>query len=801
RRTLYNPFHKRDKPWDPYGVAKVDFSDLLLGVRLLELQIPIINCQTPDILGISPSSSGRLLGISGAVDGPVDQPLSSGHYIQENAMLKVKIQLAHPLNTPTSLLSKDYIAYSIECPFNRIIFIFDYQNVELLHNIRTLVMSFNARALGLDTMSQHAINTALAMYKLSIVQQCSLDLNVVTGFHVLDGEKHMFVLEGLADQAIDVLWETLPQPKQSDVRVLYNSDLCFSKRLYGSLDVDLCRVKLHEPLSVIVKQPLLYVRDMVFKPCYDALTKLHQITQMDRMRNVVKYDLFPTAEMVVVMSREFGVPYTEKDAAELKYSVSEENVEQDLPEPELSQLEVGRQDMPVDSHTPPWEQDASKDQKPKNFIEANINDVYMKSAARSLEREQHKQTYFSLDIDPAYNYSIQYLNSTELVKEQLRQYLKEQDPTARYAYNHEFLSGLFCPVNIDQENKNLEADSRARWKTEKGWTNPGKKAVRESYAHKNHPDSARVEELQEEWMENSLHTNIFKSPLDRDHYPWNDRKKDLELYCKPPPDFGNQAALSMYASEACVPEQCKAGRLENTEDWKSRVVTEDVRQYFHRLLPATEMTVKGFYSSNQLDRLKGLLKDPARKYGLRLSSNVNDIPALSVIGQPCLNKSANRTESLSRFEESGDTFCGLRPGDLPHSWTRDDNQVPCHNYEHDKFRQLKGHDFSASHKSRNPLSLRPILALRPEERDNSLFRRPFSASPYRRPLPPVNHRAQTAQSSNSQENFARIQEVASENVRVSENTALNVPAESVDDTCLESENKEEPFTQHVLATA
>jgi len=63
----------------------------------------------------------------------------------------------------------------------------------------------------------------------------------------------------------------------SDVTVLYHSNICFSDRLYGPLDVDLCRVKLHEPLSRIVMQPLLYVRDMVPKPCFEALTKLHEV--------------------------------------------------------------------------------------------------------------------------------------------------------------------------------------------------------------------------------------------------------------------------------------------------------------------------------------------------------------------------------------------------------------------------------------------------------------------------------------------------------------------------------------------
>jgi len=64
----------------------------------------------------------------------------------------------------------------------------------------------------------------------------------------------------------------------SELRILYNSDLSFSDRLYGPLDVDLCRVKLHEPLMSIIQQPLLYVRDMVPKPCFEALVRLNEVS-------------------------------------------------------------------------------------------------------------------------------------------------------------------------------------------------------------------------------------------------------------------------------------------------------------------------------------------------------------------------------------------------------------------------------------------------------------------------------------------------------------------------------------------
>lgn len=64
----------------------------------------------------------------------------------------------------------------------------------------------------------------------------------------------------------------------SALEILYNSELSFGERVYGPLDVDVCRIKLHEALAVIVQQPLLYVRDMVPKPCFDALVRLYQVS-------------------------------------------------------------------------------------------------------------------------------------------------------------------------------------------------------------------------------------------------------------------------------------------------------------------------------------------------------------------------------------------------------------------------------------------------------------------------------------------------------------------------------------------
>jgi hypothetical protein len=95
---------------------------------------------------------------------------------------------------------------------------------------------------------------------------------------LIDTKTHVFVLEGLKDSGVKIIYEEVPRTRnETGIDVIYNSSLGFSKRLYASLDVELLKIKLFEPLDEIVKKPLLYIRDMTPKTSFDALTKLQLV--------------------------------------------------------------------------------------------------------------------------------------------------------------------------------------------------------------------------------------------------------------------------------------------------------------------------------------------------------------------------------------------------------------------------------------------------------------------------------------------------------------------------------------------
>ena len=54
-----------------------------------------------------------------------------------------------------------------QCPFGRVIYIFEYRNAPFLRQLQSEITAVNADALELDTLPQHVIEAALSTYKLS----------------------------------------------------------------------------------------------------------------------------------------------------------------------------------------------------------------------------------------------------------------------------------------------------------------------------------------------------------------------------------------------------------------------------------------------------------------------------------------------------------------------------------------------------------------------------------------------------------------------------------------------------------
>ncbi|XP_030063806.1 uncharacterized protein CFAP92 [Microcaecilia unicolor] len=660
--TVHDPFTERGNLWDPYGVARVNLSDLLEGEKCLSITVPIHSCIIPDVTGNLPDKkSGNIMGVMGSVDGPQGSPLPMGHYLESDACLKIRVDLSVPLSS---------VLEAIECPFGRIIYIFENNNMPLLQDLMDEITEINASAFQLDSYPVHVIQKALVAFKLEDEQKESYYLDFITGFHIMDGQIHLFVLEGLKNKGIKRIWENLSTWNEDlNVKILYNSNLSFHQRLYKDLDAILFNVHLHQPLACIVKQPLLYIRDMVPPACFQALSRLHYICSAYKLKDVIREDLLPSAEMIALLSREFGIPLT-----------TEKFLSQDvLPSdpspltPQVKESSFQSVNLQLDNSSEDYVQLKKNMLVYENRIKINNDKAFQMK--KKIKPKINTIVDVPADGKPVHNYGFQTLNSSHLAMKLLRQKMAKE-PRRRFAYN-DYLSGTLDPVDLETELKACAAKSRSAWLTPQGFLYPGVKSSIESNQHPRKPHEARILDLTKKWKENILHGNIFKPMLNRGSWGWNQRHMDFDLYSKPPDIISVETSYSSHCTDDHLEDKCQKAEEREYMKWLDKIVVDDPRMTFYRCSIQGELTIKGAKASSQQKKLGGLLKDVPVKYSLR-----EPILALKPI------------PPLAVLEHTEDTTKAFGPGqDQLHSLKWNGNIIPRHNMEHKKYEKLRGSDF------------------------------------------------------------------------------------------------------------
>ncbi|XP_075039238.1 uncharacterized protein CFAP92 [Mixophyes fleayi] len=690
KRTVHNPFTERDRLWDPYGIAKINLSELVYGATYLNVCVPIHSCERPDPTGYnSDSKNGRIVGLIGSVDGPQDSPLPVGHYLDAQSHLKIRVDLSVPLSSE---------AETHECPFGRIVYIFDCKNKQLLHDVIVKITEINSRTLGLDPNPVNISLDALSRVGLSDDQKDDTILNILTGIHIMDGAIHLFILEGLKQGAIKELWETVPIRPAGDegkLEVLYNSEMAFHERLYKDLGVLVCHVHLREPLSSLLNQPLLYIRDMVPQLCFQALSRLDYICTAKKLRDIIHSNLLPSVEMIHLLSREFGVPsYLGDLLADTEDSFSKQLI---ITEKEDKRCHLHNTLDNFNGEYFQWKWGMSMRCKNKDYIQKNIGQVHQMSIKVIKPKVEYVEIV-PVDGMAIHNYSAQTFNSTELAQKILRQKMAEK-PNHRYTYSQDFQSATVSPVNIKQELQNNAAKSREEWMTPSGFLFPGFKSNIDANKHPKKPDDSRILELTKVWKENILHANTLQPTLSRDRWSWAERFIDFDLYGNPPERCSLSAPVTVHITDDILQGEQKA--MLQTVDNKS-----DMR--FHRCLPQTELISQGPHASNQQSRLQGLLKDKGAKLSLRKAGvSLKPIPALAVMQNSEINGKCTR---------------GFIPGELKgHSLKWTDNIIPCRNMDQETIQQLRGKDFDLHSMDHLLIYKKKIKQLSKEEKNSFNF--------------------------------------------------------------------------------
>ncbi|KAM8915714.1 uncharacterized protein FLJ43738 isoform 2-T5 [Spinachia spinachia] len=548
--SVSEDLHAAPAALNSHGVARLNLSELLLGRKRLQANLPIKCCPPPPL--------------------PEEQRdkkmVPPGRYSEANSQLKVEVEISCPLHIQEDGCSG---------PLGRVIYLFDYSNLSLMTKLRSEILRINASAFHHDSCSEQALSNY-------IMTDESRDLDFVSGFHVLDKRTHVFVLEGLRDGAVRRLWEAVPVKqsgsKEEHVKVLYNSNLGFFKRIYGSLGVDLSPICLHEPLETIMRRPRVYIRGMVPRPCVQALLRLSQLSRAERLTDVVRCDLFPSADMILSLDKNCCMhkrQWEQRGGANMVVTTPTKQVGM-VPVHVKSNALIG----PPNLEYAKWKHSSRSVNPPRDLIQENVKKVQEES-----ERLQKpKVAVFGKELSaagPAYNYSIQTFNSSERAKELLRQAMA-QAPGRRFTYCQRYHSATVEQGHVVSKTRpNCIAAPRVWFTSTRS---------KESKLHPRHPDQARVEELRKPWRENVLHDNILKPPLSRDTWAWSQRHEDFQLHFKPLPFF-SRAPSTIHLAGDLLKRQPLDGGVASRQPLSrqaappypgSRVTWEETRTGFRR---------------------------------------------------------------------------------------------------------------------------------------------------------------------------------------------------------------------------
>uniref|UniRef100_A0A8C3X7S5 Cilia and flagella associated protein 92 (putative) n=1 Tax=Catagonus wagneri TaxID=51154 RepID=A0A8C3X7S5_9CETA len=511
KETENNPFEYQEKTWDPYGVAQVSFADLLLGHKYLNLVVPVHSSE-PKATAVGQDCRSRKAVESRVPrDGLQCGPMPTGNYLEASTLLKLRVDVAVPLR------ARPEAPETTAAQFGRIIFVFDSRKISLLLSLLQDITVINARALDLGSYPLEDMQQILSAFKLRVKIQERQDLDVLTGFHLLDGSVHLLILEGLADQGLKQLWEghqsRVPQEEQGGYKVLYNSELRFRSRLYADLETVLYHVRLFQPLAWLMKHAALYVRNAVPQPVFQALNRIYCICQYStRLRDVVTGDLLPSSAMIKELSQEFGLPISQEDLTEGKLLA--------VSPPPAPKLDFRNRKSTLTAEI----------QEAGVFLQKNITEAYQ--VIKKPPKSVMKVIRITAPAKNAvYNYSIQTLNSVELAKKELYREMGKE-PRKRFTYSQNYLSAMVEPQDTEEEKRKATRKSRQAWLTPSGFQVAGLHNMERTPHLGLLPPIGTVTE---EWREKALFANVLEPVLQRERWCWEQRHQDFDLYTQPPP--------------------------------------------------------------------------------------------------------------------------------------------------------------------------------------------------------------------------------------------------------------------------
>ncbi|XP_036363460.1 uncharacterized protein LOC115217500 isoform X3 [Octopus sinensis] len=690
-----------------YGICKLNLFELMQGKKYIYRELPILHHRSEIFSSDNTIDSNDSLSL-----------LSTPKYIECNSVLKLTIKLSHAFFDKIETSPKRSPVPHNVCLFSRVIFKIDEKCKEYVHNVLLTVAKLNAKQLGFDNLVEHVMVSVLSTYILSSQQLADRTLDIITGFHFVDQNLHLIVIEGLQTKALAQMIKIFNHVEVEGFAMLYNTEFVCSERLYLSLNTNILKIKLSLSLSKILKQPLLYVRNVVPRPCFDCVIRLFNLIGCNRLMDAVYYKCFPDADMIRSLTSVF-VSFTPED-------IKTEAIT-NLADKEDIKVDTKEDAKPIPMESCPQRKKEER-HKTVNFIKHNAKLVHLQSEENRMKAVPQKMVEIKQPLAEMQNYSICTFNSIELAKREL---VNTLDKNTLYTYGPEFHHTMTIPPVKDTLVK-----SEKPLKKNRRWILAQQKSILQRHVPIQRPSEARLEEIYQPYEDLSCYPERDKSKCERNYqYSWKDRKYDFDLW---------KNSLTKLNESAHVTESTTSDELhqkeikeKEIESWKAKIVVSNTREKFHRVLPNTELLEKGPEASCQLERLKGLLKDEPEKLAYAIYP-LHQMSALGVVNYPeldCEFNASNENPSYSTYHPQYERNNAFVPGPLwpKHSLIKYGNQTPLSNYAHDKHLKQKGKRFMTMERINPPFSTsRPVtttLDTKEQKRENKTLKKSNTLPP------------------------------------------------------------------------
>ena len=585
-----------------------------------------------------------------------------GHYADANSVVGVRVSLARPLRSLKEGCFVDGRLWETvgdqpfgatdpgsQAPFARLAMMFPYGDGGVLRALLSAVDLINQRSLG------DAIVGSLQSYALSdeeAIKANTGDLDVVGGFHIIDEDCRMVVLEGLAHSIAEVL-ESIPRVQLNGgaYRLLADPTVRFTQRLYAAFNLDLKKIRLRDPLQMLAEAPDIYNPTKVSVACFEALDRLVNVRRATSLRELAlcKNGGLPETQQLIQVESKFGeaISLEDMDGVSVKErkSMTTNGLETLSLEEEVQTEKVSdRRKAPTDSTAPSHFMESLRHRHVTDWLETRQLENEEAAADYEVRKAATLKRRADDPIPATYVYSGQKLQYTELAKAAQREELSQKkDCVFVRSTRDNFLSLVVPMVDTGRMEKDEALASKRKWMTKSGFAWPQPREPGTWNRHPKNVSESRARELKEEWVEGELfkvdegrvsEPEKWVSPSDFDTIPTFAR--EFGGYLKP--TYEREYDSSHVGDYTCLPRghmeltqydpttyyksvhlvadaaaEAKARKEKLHEEWASHVVVDDPSFYVGGFLVKDKV--------NPCDRCADILRDPPQKKSLLMVRN------------------------------------------------------------------------------------------------------------------------------------------------------------------------------------